>query len=106
MRPAEVDVLRGDCTKAKNVLGWSPKVSFEEMVSFSKKNSSFDTPLWCMDIESGASTGWIATNWLEDLILHEYGPDIYDDWFKQIITSQNNEITLTRLILRNLLNQL
>ena len=71
--------------------------SFEEMVSFSKENSSFDNPLWCMDIESGASTGWIATNWLEDLILHEYGPDIYDDWFKQIITSQNNEITLSIL---------
>ena len=38
MRPAEVDVLRGDCTKAKNVLGWSPKVSFEEMVSRMVKN--------------------------------------------------------------------
>ena len=61
--------------------------SFEEMVSFSKENSSFDNPLWCIDIESGASTGWIATNWLEDLILHEYGPDIYDDWFKQITVS-------------------
>ena len=71
--------------------------NFEEMVSFSKKNSSSDNPLWCLDIESGASTGWIATNWLEDLILHEYGPDIYDDWFKQIITSQNNEITLSIL---------
>ena len=29
--------------------------------------------------------------------MHEYGPDIYDDWFKQIITSQNNEITLSIL---------
>ena len=71
--------------------------SFEDMISFTKQYSSFDNPLWCMDIESGASTGWIATNWLEDLILHEYGPDIYDDWFKQIITSQNNEITLSIL---------
>ena len=71
--------------------------SFEDMISFTKQYSSFDNPLWCMDIESGASTGWIATNWLEDLILHEYGPDLYDDWFKQIITSQNNEITLSIL---------
>ncbi len=71
--------------------------SFEDIISFTKQYSSFDNPLWCMDIESGASTGWIATNWLEDLILHEYGPDIYDDWFKQIITSQNNEITLSIL---------
>ena len=32
MRPAEVDVLRGDSTKAKDILGWSPKTPFEEMV--------------------------------------------------------------------------
>ena len=71
--------------------------SFEDMISFTKQYSSLDNPLWCMDIESGASTGWIATNWLEDLILHEYGPEIYDDWFNQVITSQNNEITLSIL---------
>ena len=77
--------------------------SFEDIISFTKQYSSFDNPLWCMDIESGASTGWIATNWLEDLILHEYGPDIYDDWFKQIITSQNNEITLSILSIGKLI---
>ena len=32
-RPAEVDVLKGDYSKAKNVLGWEPKTSFEELVS-------------------------------------------------------------------------
>ncbi|MGH2988854.1 MAG: GDP-mannose 4,6-dehydratase [Solirubrobacterales bacterium] len=31
-RPAEVDVLLGDATKAKAALGWSPTVSFEELV--------------------------------------------------------------------------
>jgi GDPmannose 4,6-dehydratase len=31
-RPAEVDQLLGDPTKAKTVLGWNPEVSFEEMV--------------------------------------------------------------------------
>ena len=33
MRPAEVAVLCGDSTKAKNKLGWIPKTSFDEMVS-------------------------------------------------------------------------
>ena len=33
MRPAEVAVLCGDATKAREKLGWIPKTSFEEMVS-------------------------------------------------------------------------
>ncbi|MGB9715314.1 MAG: GDP-mannose 4,6-dehydratase [Thermodesulfovibrionales bacterium] len=31
-RPAEVDVLKGDYSKAKERLGWSPKTSFKELV--------------------------------------------------------------------------
>lgn len=32
LRPAEVDLLIGDSTKAKNILGWKPRVNFEELV--------------------------------------------------------------------------
>jgi GDPmannose 4,6-dehydratase len=32
-RPAEVDTLLGDPTKAKDKLGWEPKVTFQELVS-------------------------------------------------------------------------
>jgi len=32
MRPAEVDVLRGDYTKAYDAFGWKPKTTFEELV--------------------------------------------------------------------------
>ena len=31
-RPAEVDTLTGDAAKAREKLGWEPKVSFEELV--------------------------------------------------------------------------
>ena len=31
-RPAEIEVLRGDATKAKEMLGWTPTTSFEELV--------------------------------------------------------------------------
>ena len=33
MRPAEVDLLIGDATKAREVLGWKPTVGFEELVT-------------------------------------------------------------------------
>ena len=31
-RPTEVDLLIGDCTKAKTKLGWTAKTSFKELV--------------------------------------------------------------------------
>ena len=74
----------------------SPEFSnYEEMVNFTEENSSKDEPLWCLDIESGASTGWIATNWLEDTILHKYGPEVYDAWSQQDKLSSSEEVTLS-----------
>jgi GDPmannose 4,6-dehydratase len=32
LRPTEVDVLQGDATRARTLLGWEPKVSFHELV--------------------------------------------------------------------------
>jgi len=38
MRPAEVDLLFGDASKAHNVLGWQPRVSFPELVQMMYEN--------------------------------------------------------------------
>ncbi len=38
MRPAEVDVLLGDASKAKNKLGWVPKTDFNNLVSIMVRN--------------------------------------------------------------------
>ena len=85
-----------DVEKYKSI--GSPKFeSYEDVVSFTKDFSSKEKPLWCLDIESGASTGWIATNWLEDLILHQKGPEIYDLWMNQDLLSGSDEITLSIL---------
>jgi GDPmannose 4,6-dehydratase len=38
MRPAEVDILTGDASKARDNLGWKPKVSFPELVAMMVEN--------------------------------------------------------------------
>lgn len=38
LRPAEVDVLTGDASKAKEVLGWEPEVSFAQLVKMMVEN--------------------------------------------------------------------
>jgi len=37
-RPAEVETLLGDASKAKEKLGWEPKISFKELVEDMCKN--------------------------------------------------------------------
>jgi GDPmannose 4,6-dehydratase len=32
LRPTEVDLLLGDSTKARKVLGWTPRVAFRQLV--------------------------------------------------------------------------
>lgn len=52
MRPAEVDYLIGDASKAKKILKWKPKTSFEELVEkmvtndieMQRPHTSFNTP--------------------------------------------------------------
>jgi len=39
-RPAEVETLLGDATKAKEKLGWEPKISFDQLVEEMCKNES------------------------------------------------------------------
>ena len=38
IRPAEVDLLIGDSTKAKDQLGWTPKVDFRQLVNLMVQN--------------------------------------------------------------------
>ena len=71
----------------------SPKFnSYNELLEFTNNYSKEYKDLWCLDIESGASTGWIATNWLEDIILNNYGAEIYDQWSNQKILSSEAAI--------------
>jgi len=38
-----------------------------------------DTP-WAIGLESGAASGWVGTDWIEDIMLRTAGPDVYDQW--------------------------
>ena len=36
---------------------------------------------WCMGLESGAASGWPGTDWIEDIVLRQSGPDVYNAWW-------------------------
>jgi alpha-glucoside transport system substrate-binding protein len=39
-----------------------------------------ETKPWCVAVGSDAATGWPATDWIEDFLLRQSGPDAYDQW--------------------------
>jgi len=70
---------------------WYPKYAFEaagyeipatwdELIALSDQIVAVgDTP-WCVGIESGAATGWPATDWLEEIMLRTTSLENYDKW--------------------------
>jgi alpha-glucoside transport system substrate-binding protein len=36
--------------------------------------------LWCVGLESGADSGWPGTDWVEDFVIRQSGPEVYDSW--------------------------
>jgi len=35
---------------------------------------------WCIPAEHGGSTGWVITDWVEDVLLRTAEPEVYDQW--------------------------
>lgn len=48
---------------------------------------------WCGGIGSGTATGWPATDWLEQIVLRQFGPDVYDQWVSHQVKFDSPQIT-------------
>ena len=69
--------------------------NFETLLEGTKKIADNGTSPWCANSESAASTGWVQTNWMEDVLLTKYGPKVYDEWSKLKIDASNVKIFLS-----------
>ncbi len=47
---------------------------------------------WCVALELGAASGWPGTDWIEDIVLRQSGPDIYDQWVAGTLKWSSPEI--------------
>ena len=46
----------------------------------------------CVGIESGQATGWTFTDWVEDMVLRQAGPEVYDQWVSHEIPFNDPQI--------------
>jgi alpha-glucoside transport system substrate-binding protein len=47
---------------------------------------------WCAGIADGDATGWVATDWVEDMVLRSAGPEAYDQWVSHEIPFNDPKI--------------
>lgn len=71
----------------KGLLWYDPNVwtlgtprSWDELLQVARIAATGGTRPWCIGLESGAASGWPGTDWIEDFLLRESGPDAYDAW--------------------------
>jgi len=65
--------------------GYEIPTTWDDLIALSDQIVVDGGTPWCAGIESGESTGWPATDWLEDVMLRTAGPDVYDQWVKHEI---------------------
>jgi alpha-glucoside transport system substrate-binding protein len=73
--------------------GYTVPTTWDEMMKLSDKMVADGITPWCGGIGSGTATGWPATDWLEQVVLRQSGPEVYDKWTTHEIKFNSPEIT-------------
>ncbi|MFD9483279.1 ABC transporter substrate-binding protein [Streptomyces sp. NPDC059991] len=60
--------------------GLSVPRTWSELMDVTEKVAASGAKPWCAGVESGEATGWPLTDWIEDVLLRQQGPEVYDQW--------------------------
>jgi len=69
-----------------------PPATWSDLESDAEIARRADTKTWCLSLGSAATTGWPGTDWIEDILLRQSGPGVYDDWVAGRISWTSPEI--------------
>src|SRR2546426_529402 len=60
--------------------GYTIPTDWNGLVALSDKIASSGKYPWAMGVASGASSGWPAADWIDQIYMSLYGPDMVDKW--------------------------
>ena len=60
--------------------GYEVPTTWDELIALSDQIVADGGTPWCISIEDSGATGWLATDWVEDILLRTAGPEVYDQW--------------------------
>jgi alpha-glucoside transport system substrate-binding protein len=74
--------------------GYEVPETWDDLIALSDQIVADGGTPWCVGFESEGSTGWPATDWMEDIMLRTAGVDAYDQWVAHEIPF-NDEAVVT-----------
>jgi alpha-glucoside transport system substrate-binding protein len=74
------------------VSGGKTPQTWDELMSLSRQIADSGTAPWCLSLESSATSGWPGTDWIEDIVLRQAGPETYDKWYQGQVKWTSPEI--------------
>ncbi len=72
--------------------GYEPPESWDEMVTLMDAMVANGHIPWCIPLESSGATGWVATDWVEEIVLRTAGPETYDQWVSHEVPFSDPQI--------------
>lgn len=72
--------------------GYTVPTTHEELLALIDKIKADGKAPICYGMESGSSTGWPATDWIEDYVLQTSGAEVYDQWVAGDVKFDSPEI--------------
>jgi alpha-glucoside transport system substrate-binding protein len=60
--------------------GWQVPETWDDLLTLTQTIADSGKTPWCAGFGSDAATGWPGTDWIEDLVLRQSGPETYDKW--------------------------
>lgn len=71
--------------KAFRSAGYEVPKTWDDLLALTMRIAREGKSPWCIGLESGAASGWPATDWIEDILLRSAGPEVYDKWHRHEI---------------------
>jgi alpha-glucoside transport system substrate-binding protein len=72
--------------------GYEIPQTWQELLDLSQTIVDDGGVPWCVGAESGGATGWVLTDWTEDIVLRTAGPEVYDQWVNHEIPFNDPQI--------------
>ncbi len=73
--------------------GYVVPETWDEMLALTQQIADDGDTAWCIGIESGAATGWVATDWMENIMLRTTSLENYDAWVTGELDFASPEVT-------------